>query len=150
MTASRTSSIHIGTTAAAVFDFIKDPANFARLSPEVTFTDVVKTPEGLGTTYGIQLRIGGLRLRGQGRFSEFAADKHIRDESSLPFAGACDYWLWPDDAGVNVRVVHHGSRLWEVPLLGRKLADSFQSDDQRILAQLKTTLEAEPSQGAQG
>lgn len=150
MTASRTSSIHISTTAAAVFDFIKDPANFAPLSPEVAFTDVVKTPEGLGTTYVIQLRIAGLRLRGRGRFSEFEANKHIRDESSLPFAGACDYWLWPDDSGVNVRVVHHGNRLWAVPLLGRMLADSLQSDDQRILAKLKAALEADPSQNAQG
>lgn len=61
---SRVSEIVIDAPVDVVFSCVEDPENFNRLMPGVIFTDVCRTPDGVGTTYRFQTRVGGLAIRG--------------------------------------------------------------------------------------
>jgi carbon monoxide dehydrogenase subunit G len=139
----RTCSIHINAPVQAVFDVVKNPASFSELMPGVQFTPEVITPDGVGTTYRFQARVAGLPVRGSGRFAQVAANRHIRDETSIPIEGSFDYWFEVEDGGTRVTIEHHPGRLWGLPVLGRLLADSYARADRQVLALLKAKLEAD-------
>ncbi len=137
----RTCSTHIDAPVQSVFQMMKDPASFTELMPGVQFVPEVITPDGVGTTHRFATRVAGLPIRGSGRFTQVQANRHIRDETSIPVAGSFDYWFEDEDGGTRVTVEHHPGRLWGVPVLGRLLADSYARDDQQVLALLKAKLE---------
>ncbi len=109
--------------------------------PGVRFVPEVVTPDGVGTTYRFQTRVAGLSIRGSGRFTQVEANRHIRDETSIPIEGSVDYWFADEDGGTRVTIEHHPGQLWGVPVLGRLLADSYARNDQQVLALLKAKLE---------
>ena len=138
----RTCSTHIDAPVQSVFEVMRDPASFTELMPGVQFVPEVITPDGVGTTYRFQTRVAGLPIRGSGRLTQVEANRHIRDETSIPIEGSVDYWFEDDeDGGTRVTIEHHPGWLWGVPVLGRLLADSYARDDQRVLALLKAKLE---------
>jgi carbon monoxide dehydrogenase subunit G len=137
----RTCSTYIDSPVQAVFEVMKDPASFTDLMPGVQFVPEVITPDGVGTTYRFKTRVAGLPIRGSGRFTQVAVNRHIRDETSIPIEGFFDYWFEAENGGTRVTIEHHPGRLWDVPVLGRLLADSYARDDQRMLALLKAKLE---------
>jgi uncharacterized protein YndB with AHSA1/START domain len=139
----RTCSIHINAPVQTVFDVMKDPASFSQFMPGVQFTPEVITPDGVGTTYRFQTRVAALPIRGSGRFTQVEADRHIRDETSIPIEGFFDYWFEVEEGGTRVTIEHHPGRFWGVPVLGRLLADSYARDDRQLLALLKAKLEAQ-------
>ena len=84
----RTCSTYIDAPVQAVFEVMKDPASFTDLIPGVQFVPEVITPDGVGTTYRFQTRVAGLPIRGSGRFTQVAVNRHIRDETSIPIEGS--------------------------------------------------------------
>jgi carbon monoxide dehydrogenase subunit G len=136
----RSCSAHIDAPVESVFEVMKDPASFTELMPGVRFVPEAVTPDGVGTTYRFQARVAGLPIRGSGRFTQVQADRHIRDETSIPIEGSVDYWFEAEDGGTRVTIEHHPGRLWGAPVLGRLLADSYARDDQKVLELLKAKL----------
>ena len=137
----RTCSAYIDAPVQSVFEVMRDPASFTELMPGVRFVPEVITPDGVGTTYRFQTRVAGLPIRGSGRFTQVKANRHIRDETSIPIEGSFDYRFEDEDGGTRVTIEHHPGRLWGVPVLGRLLADSYARDDQQVLALLKAKFE---------
>lgn len=142
----RTCSTLIDAPVHSVFEVMRDPASFTELMPGVQFVPEVITPDGVGTTYRFQTRVFGLPVRGNGRFTQVEANRHIRDETSIPIEGSFDYWFEVVDGGTRVTIEHHPGRLWGVPVLGRLLADSYARDDRQVLALLKAKLESPAEQ----
>ena len=81
MTRSLTNSIHIDAPVGKVFACVMDPSNFNQLMPDVTFSDVSLTPDGVGTTYRFETRVAGRPIRGRGEYTEFTPDRHIHDDN---------------------------------------------------------------------
>lgn len=139
---SRTSSIHIDAPVEVAFDCVKNPGNFDELMPGVTFTDVAVTPDGVGTRYRFETRVAGYPIRGTGEFTEVEANRRIHDETSIAVEGSFDWRFGPDEDGVRVTIEHHPGRLWNLPIVGRLLADSYERTDRQVLLRLKTKLES--------
>lgn len=141
MVADRINSIVVRARVEVAFDCMKNPSSFNDLMPGVRFTDVVMTPEGVGTTYRFETRVAGLPIRGSGRFTAFEANRHIRDETSIAMEGSFDYLFEADGDGARVTIEHHPGRFWDLPIIGRLIADSYERDDRGVLQRLKTKLE---------
>ena len=65
----RTCSTHIDAPVQSEFEVMKDPASFTELMPGVRFVPEAVTPDGVGTTYRFQTRVGGLPIPGSGHFT---------------------------------------------------------------------------------
>lgn len=63
--------------------------------------------------------------------------------TSVGLEGSFDWRFEPEDGGVRVTIDHHPGRLWNVPLVGRLLADSYARTDRQVLARLKAKLESD-------
>ncbi len=138
---SRVCQIAIDAPVDVVFGCVEDPESFNELMPGVTFSDVNRTPEGVGTTYRFRTRVVGLPVRGSGRFVEFQRNRLIRDESTLAMEGSFSWLFESLHSGTRLTLEHHPGRFWDVPLLGRLLADSYQRSDQEVLRHIKATCE---------
>lgn len=134
-------SVDIDVPVDVAFDVVKDPTSFNELMPGVAFTDVVVTEDGGGTTYRFETRVAGLPIRGSGEFTEFEANRHIHDDTSIAMEGSLDWWFEPHGHGVRVTIEHHPGRYWNIPLLGRLIANSYARSDQQVLDRLKAKLE---------
>ena len=141
MPRSLTNSIHIDAPVREVFAYVRDPSNFNQLMPDVTFSDVSLTPDGVGTTYRFETRVAGLPIRGRGEYTEFTPDRHIHDDTSVASEGAFDWTFEPEGEGVRVTITHSPGRYWGLPIIGRLLADNYEQMDRSVLARLKTRLE---------
>lgn len=139
---SRICSIHIDAPIEVAFDCVKNPGNFDELMPGVKFTDVAMTPDGVGTRYRFETRVAGFPIRGTGEFIEVEANRRIHDETSIGVEGSLDWKFRPDEDGVRVTIEHHPGRLWDLPMVGRILADSYERTDRQVLLRLKTKLES--------
>jgi hypothetical protein len=139
---SRTSSVYVDAPVEVAFDCIKHPGNFNELMPGVRFTEITTTPDGVGTRYRFETRVAGFPVRGTGVFTEVLANRRIHDETSIAVEGAFDWRFEPEGAGVHVTIEHHPGRLWNVPFVGRLLADGYERTDRQVLARLKAKLES--------
>jgi hypothetical protein len=75
-------SIHIEAPVTKVFDFFRDPNNWASLEPAgVQFKDVRLTEEGLGTHYSWTAKIAGVPIEGFNVFTGFVPNRLITDAS---------------------------------------------------------------------
>lgn len=135
-------AVDIAAPVGRVFNFVTDPAHFNELMPGVVFSGVDITPAGVGTTYRFATRVIGIAVRGSGEFTEFQADRHIHDETSIAMEGSFDWWFEPHGERVRVTIEHHPGRFWNVPVVGRLIADSYLRADQQMLERLKNKLEA--------
>lgn len=141
MTRRLTNSIHIDAPVGEVFAFVSDPSNFDRLMPDVTFSDVSLTPDGVGTTYRFETRVAGLPIRGRGEYTEFTPDRHIRDDTTVASEGSFDWTFEPDGDGARVTITHLPGRYWGLPIIGRLIAANYEQMDRGVLARLKSALE---------
>jgi carbon monoxide dehydrogenase subunit G len=55
-----TNSINIDRPIAEVLAFVREPSNFNQFMPDVTFSDVSMTPDGVRTTYRSETRVAVL------------------------------------------------------------------------------------------
>jgi hypothetical protein len=141
MTRSLTNSIHIDALVAEAFACVRDPANFDQLMPDVTFSDVSLTPDGVGTTYRFETRVVGLPIRGQGEYTEFIPDRHIHDDTTVASEGSFDWTFEAEDEGVRVTITHSPGKYWGWPIIGRLIAANYEQMDREVLARLKSRLE---------
>jgi uncharacterized protein YndB with AHSA1/START domain len=141
MPQSLTNSIHIDAPVAEVFACVRDPSHFDQLMPDVTFSDVSLTPDGVGTTYRFETRVAGLPIRGRGEYTEFTPDRHVHDETTVASEGSFDWTFEAEGDGVRVTITHLPGRYWGLPVIGRLLAANYGQMDRQILARLKTRLE---------
>jgi hypothetical protein len=141
MARSLTNSVHIDAPLAEVFACVRDPSNFDRLMPDVTFSDVVLTPDGVGTTYRFETRVAGLPIRGRGEYTEFTSDRHIHDETTVASEGSFDWTFEAEGDGVRVTITHSPGRYWGLPIIGRLLAANYDQMDRGVLVRLKSMLE---------
>jgi uncharacterized protein YndB with AHSA1/START domain len=143
MTRSLTNSIHIDAPVGEVFAYVRDPSHFNLLMPDVTFSDVALTPDGVGTSYRFETRVAGLPIRGRGEYPEFTPDRHIHDDTSVASEGSFDWTFEAEGDGVRVTITHLPGRYWGLPIIGRLLAHNYEQMDQQILVRLKSMLEGQ-------
>ena len=141
MTRSLTNSVHIDALVAEAFACVRDPSNFNQLMPDVTFSDVSLTPDGVGTTYRFETRVVGLPIRGQGEYTEFIPDRHIHDDTTVASEGSFDWTFEAEDEGVRVTITHSPGKYWGWPIIGRLFAANYEQMDREVLARLKSRLE---------
>ena len=141
MTRSLTNSILIDAPVGQVFAYVKDPSNFNQLMPDVTFSDVSLTPDGVGTTYRFETRVAGRPIRGRGEYTDFTPDQHIHDETTVASEGSFDWTFEAEGDDVRVTITHHPGRYWGLPIIGRLLAANYEQMDRQVLARLKSRLE---------
>jgi uncharacterized membrane protein len=143
MTQSLTNSIHIDAPVGEVFAYVRDPSNFNQLMPDVAFSDVSLTPDGVGTTYRFETRVVGLPIRGQGEYTEFIPDRRIHDDTTVASEGSFDWTFEAEDEGVRVTITHSPGRYWGWPIIGRLLAANYGQMDREVLARLKSVMEGQ-------
>ena len=141
MPESLTNSIHIDAPVAEVFAYVRDPSNFDQLMPDVTFSDVSLTPDGVGTTYRFETRVAGLPIRGRGEYTEFTPDRHIHDDTTVAPEGSFDWTFEAEADGACVTITHSPGKYWGWPIIGRLLAANYDQMDRQVLARLKSMLE---------
>lgn len=79
-----TQSFHVDAPVARVFDFFRDPNNWAGLESEgVQFEGVRLTKEGLGTHYSWAAMIAGVPIKGSNMFTEFIPNRDNRQGLKL-------------------------------------------------------------------
>jgi carbon monoxide dehydrogenase subunit G len=110
-------SLHIEAPVATVFDFFRDPSNWAALAAAdgVEFIDVVVTREGVGTHYAWRARLLGLRLEGLNVFTDVVPDRLITDRSSSSLEGTWSYRFEPEGAGTRLTVENRVGATWLRP-----------------------------------
>lgn len=140
---SRVSETVIDAPVDLVFGCVADPENFNAFMPGVTFSDVTRTPTGVGTTYRFRTRVAGITIRGSGRFVAFQRNRLIRDQTTLGIEGSFSWHFEPLPSGTRLTLEHHPGQFWGVPLLGRFLADSYQRSDRDVLRHIKAACEQE-------
>ena len=141
MTRSLTNSIHIDAPVGEVFACVRDPSNFNQLMPDVTFSDVSLTPDGVGTTYRFETKVAGLPIRGRGEYTEVTPDRHIHDDTTVASEGSFDWTFQPEGDGARVTITHLPGRFWGLPVIGRLIAANYEQMDRQVLARLKSMLE---------
>ncbi len=116
-------SMFIGAPVSKVFDFFRDPSNFAEAVPgQIEFTDVVLTEDGVGTYYRWSTTVAGIRVKGSDVYTEFASDRRITDRSSNALEGTWTYTFEPEGTGTILTVESSSRGVWNVPPL-RQLLD---------------------------
>ena len=135
-------SIHIDAPVTKVFDFFKDPDNWARQEPEgVQFKDVRLTQEGLGSHYSWVAKIAGLPFEGFNVFTEFIPNQRITDRSSSSLEGTWTYSFEPDDSGTKLTVENQVGSVWRLPPLERLLDQMTARTHDPLFVRLKALLE---------
>ena len=135
-------SFHVDAPVARVFDFFRDPNNWAGLEPGgVQFKDVRLTKEGLGTRYSWTARIAGVSVDGFNEFTEFVPDRHITDRSSSSLEGTWTYSFEPDGSGMKLTVANRVRSFWRLPPLERLLDWVSAKTHEPRFARLKAMLE---------
>ncbi len=135
-------SFHVDAPVTKVFDFFRDPNNWAGLEPEgVQFKDVMLTKEGLGTHYSWAAKIAGVSIKGFNVFTEFVPNRHITDRSSSSLEGTWTYSFEPDGSGTKLTVENHVRSFWRLPPLERLLDWVAAKTHEPRFARLKAMLE---------
>lgn len=135
-------SIHIDASVTKVFDFFRNPDNWAQQEPKgVHFKDVRLTREGLGTHYSWTAKIAGVSIEGFNVFTEFIPNQRITDRSSSPLEGTWTYSFEPDGSGTRLTVENRAHSFWRLPPLRRLLDRMTAKTHEPLLARLKTLLE---------
>lgn len=134
-------SVHIEATVDNVFDYFKDPTHWQELAPEVIYSDVVLTDDGVATTYRWATKVAGIRVTGTGTFVDVAPNERIVDRSSRSFEGTWTYSFAPEETGTRLTMSSEPRSLWRLPPLSWLLARSAARSHRRVLAAVKAKLE---------
>ncbi len=144
---SATQSIYIEAPVEKVFDWFKDPRNWAALNPDAArrdeLTDVHVTPEGLGTFHVWVLKpLPGVRYECFGVFTEFVPNKRIVDKWSLALEGSETYTFDAERSGTRLTIQVHPQSFWRLWPLDKLVARVQGRENERALAKLKDLMEA--------
>lgn len=135
-------SFHVEAPVTIVFDFFRDPNNWAGLEPEgVQFKDVRLTENGRGTHYSWTATIAGVSIEGSNVFTEFVPNRRITDRSSSSLEGTWTYSFEPDGSGTKLTIENHVRSLWRLPPLERLLDWAAAKTHGPRFARLMATLE---------
>lgn len=140
-------SIHIDAPVTKVFDFFRDPTNWAAEAARgVSFQDVRLTQEGLGTHYTWAVKVAGFSLEGFDVFTEFIPNQRITDRSSSSLEGTWTYSFEPDGSGTKLTVANRVGSLWRLPLLEPLLDRMTAKTHEPVFSRLKAVLEDQSRQ----
>ena len=135
-------SMHIDAPVTEVFDFFKDPNNWARQAPQgVQFQGIRLTQDGLGTHYTWVAKIAGVSVEGFNVFTEFIPNQRITDRSSSSLEGTWRYYFEPDGSGTKFTVENQVGSFWRLPLLEPLLDRMTAKTHEPLFARLKALLE---------
>lgn len=116
-------SMFLEAPVSKVFDFFRDPSNFAQAAPgKIEFTEVVVTKDGVGTRYDWATTVAGIRVRGSDTYTEFVPDRVITDRASNALEGTWRYTFEPEGSGTRLNVENRSRSIWDIPPL-RQLLD---------------------------
>jgi hypothetical protein len=115
-------SFFIGAPVSKVFNFFRDPGNFAQLVPgQIEFTDVVVTEDGVGTRYSWSTTLAWMRVQGSDTYTEFVSDRLITDRSTNALEGTWKYTFEPEGSGTRLNVENASRWIWAIPPLAQLL-----------------------------
>ena len=135
-------SIHIDAPVTKVFDFFRDPNNWAgEAARGVSFQDVRLTQEGMGTHYTWVVKIAGISLEGFDVFTEFIPNQRITDRSSSSLEGTWTYSFESDGSGTKLTVTNQLGSFWRLPILERLLDRITAKTHEPVFKRLKAVLE---------
>lgn len=127
-----------------VFEYWKDPRNWPEVWPSKTeSTDVVLTPDGLGTTEKWTYKMAGIHLKGTGEVVECVPDKLIAFKTSGDIESSFVWTYEPDGMGTKMKA--DVTYTVPVPVVG-KLMEAFvlrsnEHEAEVTLANLKARME---------
>jgi carbon monoxide dehydrogenase subunit G len=135
-------SIHIDAPVTKVFDFFRDPNNWAREAARgVSFQGVMLTQEGMGTHYTWVVKIAGISLEGFDVFTEFIPNRRITDRSSSSLEGTWTYSFESDGSGTKLTVTNRVGSFLRLPLLEHLLDRMTAKTHDPVFKRLKVVLE---------
>ena len=134
-------SVHIEAPVDEVFDYFRNPAHWHELAPDIVYSDVVLTDDGVATTYRWATKVAGIRVTGTGTFIDVAPSERIVDRSSRSFEGTWTYSFAPEGTGTRLTMSSELRSPWRFPPLSWLLARSTARSHQRVLAAAKSKLE---------
>ena len=127
-----------------VFEYWKNPSNWPEVWPSMTeATDVVLTPDAVGTTARWVYKMAGVRLKGDGEIVECIPDRLIDYKTSGDIDSAF-VWTFEDD-GDGTKMLADVTYTVPIPVLG-KLVEAFvlkvnEHEAEVTLANLKARME---------
>ncbi len=141
---SATRSIYIEAPVEKVFDWLKDPRNWATLNPAgEELTDVHVTREGLGTFHVWTIKaMPGVRYECFAVRTEFVPNKRIVDEWSLAIEGSETYTFDAEGSGTRVTLQTHPRSFWRLWPLNKLVGRVEGRENERALAKVKDFMEA--------
>lgn len=93
-------SITIAAPVQEVFDLVKDPRVW--LGPDVQISDLVTTPEGVGTTFQAAWKVLGIPLRTTHEYTEYVPQSHFTSKAALGPVFRVE--VAPEDGGTRLRI----------------------------------------------
>jgi uncharacterized protein YndB with AHSA1/START domain len=140
-----TRSIYIEAPVEKVFDFYKDPRNWAETAPvwlDATYTDVNVTPKGTGTTFSYKGKmVGVVDVDGAGELTEVVPNRRIVMQATDPVQKTPEtmtFLFEPVGSGTTMTMVDEREpmRIERIPLVGRLaewVVDELGSQWMRVL-----------------
>lgn len=144
---SATRSTYIEAPVEKVFDWFRDPRNWATLNPDAAhreeLVDAHVTPDGLGTFHAWAIKpLPGVRFECFGVFTEFVPNKRIVDKWSLAIEGSETYTFDAEGSGTRLTIQARRRSFWRLWPLD-KLVGSFEGrQNERALGKVKKVVEA--------
>ncbi len=137
--------IHIEAPVKQVFEYVSDfQTLYAELLPGVRFTDVTKTPEGVGTAFSFTTAEHGLKWRARNVWTEFVPYRRIVERQSGFIDGTFTYTF--ESVGritlLTIRGDLEHAQARSIPLLGRALEWLVLTGEGRELGSVLTLLKA--------
>jgi uncharacterized protein YndB with AHSA1/START domain len=123
-----TRSIYIDAPVKKVFDFYKDPANWAEVAPawlDATYSDVKRTPKVTGTTFTFKGKMARvIPVEGTGELTEVVPNRRIVYRGKDPVQDATETMTFLFEAvgsGMTLTAVdeREAYRVERIPLVGR-------------------------------
>ena len=140
---ARRRSTHVDAPVKRVFDHVKEPANFVAADPApVELSNLLLTPDGVGSTWETSWRAFGRQLHGVWHRQEYVPNERIVDRVST---GATWTFLTTPDprGGTTLSLAFEFTTKW--PLANKIIRWALASQDRqidRMLANYKQRIEA--------
>jgi uncharacterized protein YndB with AHSA1/START domain len=146
-----TRSIYIEAPVEKVFDFYKNPTNWAETAPawlDATYMDVKLTPKGTGTTFSYKGKmVGVVDMEGTGELIEVVPNRRIVMQATDPVQKTPEtmtFLFEPVGSGTTMTMVDEREpmRIERIPLVGRLAEWVVDELGSRWMHVLKAKMEA--------
>lgn len=134
-------SYHFEAPVEAVFEFFKDPNQWAEVSL-MDVHDVKVTKEGVGTNYTWGVKLAGIPVQGFEVLTDVVPNKHISERSSMAMAGKWEYDFEPEGTGTKVTVEIEPRSFWKLAPLAKMVELGFGAASDRFMPRFKDKIEA--------